>query len=203
MRILLDIGNEVPPALRPPSLPNTLTALWDLLESCWAVYPAGRPTAEDVMNSYRQWHQAYFLKQSPPVQDIADSFAEPPVAEKNKSSNRDISASSIPKENSGGSITLIGQPSSAQNFAATQYRPTEDNERTETPKHRSTDLSNEKKREPGLLSSAKLAGQGGHNEDASTAIHRLPPAAHLASQSIPSEDVSPVFEIAWVIVLLT
>jgi hypothetical protein len=196
MRILLDIGNEVPPALRPPSLPNTLTALWDLLESCWAVDPASRPTAENVMNSHRQWDHAYFLGQSSPVQDIADFFAEPP-------SNRDISASSIPKEISGGSITLIGQPSSTQNSAAAQYRPTEDNERTETPKHRSIDLSNEKEREQGLLSSANLVGQGGPNEDVSTATHRLPPAAHLASQSIPSEDVSPVFEIAWVIVLLT
>jgi hypothetical protein len=73
----VDIANKIPPAVRLLSLPDTLTPLWDLFESCWAVDPESRPTAESVMHTQRRWHDDYerdLLKQSPPVQDIADSF---------------------------------------------------------------------------------------------------------------------------------
>lgn len=99
----MDIGDEIPPALRPHSLPNILTPLWDLLESCWSVDPASRPIAESVMDSHRRWHDDYerdLLGQSSPVQDIANSFLEslPPDANiapsESESSDEDVSAAS-------------------------------------------------------------------------------------------------------------
>jgi len=114
---LLDIGTKTPPAFRPASLPDVLNPLWDLLESCWALDPASRPTAEDVMHSQRQWHDDYgckHLEQNSPVQDIADYFVEQP-----ESSNRDTSASSMPKEVFGENIP----PSGGHQALRTWLRP--------------------------------------------------------------------------------
>ena len=99
----MDIGNEIPPARRPSSLPDIMTPLWDLFESCWSVDPASRPTTESVMGSHRRWHDDYeraMLTQSSPVQDIVDSFLESLSPDANmapfesESSDEDVSTAS-------------------------------------------------------------------------------------------------------------
>ena len=56
-QIVQDIGDTLPPARRPSSLPESLGILWDLLEWCWTVNPEERPNAASVMASHRQWHK--------------------------------------------------------------------------------------------------------------------------------------------------